>query len=91
MWCRCRVSSFDHPKYDEVWVMVHEDVTDQVRAEDEYHRLTRELDRLRANNPPGESAPMAPAAEPSRSTGPSSSRRPARRCCSRKTTRWRGR
>ena len=32
-WCRAHVSTFEHPQYGEVWVSVHEDVTERKRAE----------------------------------------------------------
>ncbi len=33
VWCRAHTSSFDHPEYGKVWVSVHEDITEQRRAE----------------------------------------------------------
>jgi PAS domain S-box-containing protein len=33
IWCRAHTSAFDHPEYGKVWVAVHEDITEQKRAE----------------------------------------------------------
>jgi PAS domain S-box-containing protein len=32
-WCRAHTSSFDHPEHGKVWVAVHEDITEQKRAD----------------------------------------------------------
>jgi PAS domain S-box-containing protein len=33
-WCHARVSSFDHPQYGQVWISVHNDITNRKRAEE---------------------------------------------------------
>ncbi len=42
-WCRIKAAVFDHPKFGRVWVSVHEDITDLVRAEEERHYLEDQL------------------------------------------------
>jgi len=42
-WCRIKAAVFEHPKFDRVWVSVHEDITDLVRAEEERHYLENQL------------------------------------------------
>lgn len=45
-WCRANVSTFVHPDYGEVWVSVHEDVTDRKMAEDELKKHRENLEIL---------------------------------------------
>ncbi len=33
-WCHANVSTFDHPEFGEVWISVHEDITDRKRMEE---------------------------------------------------------
>jgi PAS domain S-box-containing protein len=42
-WCRIRISPFDHPRFGRVWVSVHEDITEQVRVEEERRWLEEQL------------------------------------------------
>lgn len=42
-WCRIKAAVFDHPAYGKVWVSVHEDISDLVRAEEERHILEDQL------------------------------------------------
>ena len=42
-WCRTRIATFDHPKYGAVWISVHEDITEQMRAEEERYWLEDQL------------------------------------------------
>ena len=42
-WCRIRTSTFDHPRFGEVWVSVHEDITDHVRVEEQRRWLEEQL------------------------------------------------
>jgi PAS domain S-box-containing protein len=37
-WCYANVSKFKHPQYGEVWLSVHQDITERKRAEDALHR-----------------------------------------------------
>ncbi|MDH4162270.1 MAG: PAS domain S-box protein [Nitrospirota bacterium] len=47
-WCDASVSTLEHHRYGNVWIGVHQDITARVLAEEEYHRLNRELeDRVR--------------------------------------------
>jgi len=42
-WCRIRTSTFKHPKFGEVWVSVHEDITERVRGDEERRMLEDQL------------------------------------------------
>ncbi|MFP8488706.1 PAS domain S-box protein [Gracilimonas sp. Q87] len=40
-WCIANVSTFKHIEYGEVWVSVHNDITERKKAEEELKRITR--------------------------------------------------
>ena len=49
LWCSVRVSRFEHPRHGDVWISLHEDITDRKRAEQELQRsaaLSRLLEAL---------------------------------------------
>jgi PAS domain S-box-containing protein len=39
VWCRAHTSSFDHPEYGQVWVAVHEDISERKQAEERFREL----------------------------------------------------
>ncbi|MBI5724060.1 MAG: PAS domain S-box protein [Planctomycetes bacterium] len=42
-WCHANVSAFDHPQHGEIWISVHEDITDRKKAEEERKKLEEGL------------------------------------------------
>ena len=42
-WCYASVSIFDHPDYGRVWVVVHTDITERKKAEEERGKLQAQL------------------------------------------------
>ncbi|MBU8893704.1 MAG: PAS domain S-box protein [Bacteroidales bacterium] len=47
-WCRASVSTFQHPKFGEVWLAIHDDITNQKKAEQALIESEKHLSELNA-------------------------------------------
>lgn len=52
-WCLAGVSTFVHPKYGEVWLSIHQDITERKRIEDALRRSSEEIEDLYNHAPCG--------------------------------------
>jgi PAS domain S-box-containing protein len=47
LWCSVSVSSFTHPRVGEVWLVVHQDITELIRLTEEISRRSAELETMK--------------------------------------------
>jgi len=46
-WCRAAVSTLKHPHHGEIWVAIHEDITEKKRVEEELREYREHLEELK--------------------------------------------
>lgn len=53
LWCLATVSTFAHPQHGEVWLSIHQDITERKRIEEELRRSSEEIEDLYEHAPCG--------------------------------------